>query len=119
MVRIFLVVGVLSIIFIPIVYYLLVGKSKKTKLSELKQSGKIIDSKITEIRNEVLLRNDVILCRIHAEYKIADINYKFVCGKLYPEDCKHLKVGDTVKILINPHNPQNYYFEYDPIKMEY
>ncbi len=115
-----IVFAVIFTIFIPLAYFSFVGKSKKNRLSDLKQYGKVIESIITGIHNEApLMGNNVILCRIYAESKIDNILYRFVSGKLYPKDCKQLNIGDDVKVLINPQNPKDYFFEYDPLNMDY
>ena len=113
-------IGVLFVGVFPLLYYASVGKFKKDKLSSLKEIGKVIEARITGIHNEALLLTDnVVLCRIYAKKVIDNIEYKFISEKLNPKDCKHLKEGDSIRVLINPLNPKEYYFDYEPNDTKY
>lgn len=114
-----LILGFLFLILFPLLFYLFASKHKKGKLNTLKENGKVIEAKITGIHNEAVIERNVVMCRIFAESNIENIDYRFVSEKLYPKDCDHLNQGDPIRVLINPLNPKEYYFDYDPKKMEY
>lgn len=116
---ILLLAGFLISTFFGVVFYMIVGKSKNKRLNDLKGSGKVIDAIITKIQNEAVINRPVVVCRIHAESTIDQIKYEFVSEKVYPQDCKHLQIGDIVKVLINHLNPQKYYFAHNPNDVDY
>ncbi len=116
---ILLLVGFLFSTFFGVVFYKIVGKSKNKRLHDLKRSGKVIDAIITKIQNEAVIDRPIVVCRIHAELNIDLIKYEFVSEKVYTKECKHLQIGDIVKVLINHLNPKKYYFAYSPNDMDY
>ncbi len=108
-----------AILFYP-VFYIFSGKYKKRKLNRLKQEGEKVDALITGIHNEtIVVKRDIIVCRIYAESLIDQIKYKFISEKLYPKDCKHIQPGDKVEVLIDPQDPKDYYFEFNPENIEF
>ena len=116
---IFYFVLIMFIIFSGPILYKVVEKLKDKKLNRLKTTGKVIEATITKINNEAIFDRPVTVCRIFAESYIDQIKYTFISEKMYPQDCKHLKKGDIVKVLINQSNPKQYYFNYSLNNIDY
>lgn len=114
---IYLIPLVLLVIFSYPLIELIISLSKKRKLKRLNQQCSVIEAKISDFKQEDILTRNIVVNRIIAESKIGGKLYQFVSEKIYPEKCDHLKVGDTIKVLVNMAKPKEYFF--DPKQNEY
>ena len=86
--------------------------AKKAKNREsLITEGIPVEATIRDFLKENIYERNIVVIRVVAEALLGNESYRFLSEKTFVDNLEGLKIGDTVKIIVDKNDFGQYYFQ--------